>query len=219
MQGLVRALIVNADDLGHSAAVNAGIAEAHERGVVTSASLMVRRPAAAEGAAYVRATPGLGTGLHLDLDDVPAEELAAEVAGQLAAFRELVGADPTHVDTHHHVHFREPVLGVVRALGEELGVPVRDLSGDARFDGSFWGQDAGGGSDAEAISARALCALVRALPEGVTELCCHPARGRVPGTSYDAEREQELATLCDPAVRETLEREDVRLLSFRELRG
>jgi predicted glycoside hydrolase/deacetylase ChbG (UPF0249 family) len=41
-----RLLIVNADDLGLSEGVNAGIAEAHERGIVTSASLMVRQGAA-----------------------------------------------------------------------------------------------------------------------------------------------------------------------------
>ena len=41
-----RRLIVNADDLGLSAGVNRGIVEAHARGIVTSASLMVRQPAA-----------------------------------------------------------------------------------------------------------------------------------------------------------------------------
>ena len=39
-------LIVNADDFGLCAGVNQGIIEAHERGIVTSASLMVRYPAA-----------------------------------------------------------------------------------------------------------------------------------------------------------------------------
>ena len=39
-----RAAIVNADDFGQSAGINRGIVEAHERGIVTSASLMVRWP-------------------------------------------------------------------------------------------------------------------------------------------------------------------------------
>ena len=46
-----RYLIVNADDLGRSPGVNRGVIEAHAGGIVTSASLMVRWPAAAEAAA------------------------------------------------------------------------------------------------------------------------------------------------------------------------
>ena len=40
-------LIVNADDFGQSHSVNSGIIAAYEGGIVTSASLMVRWPAAA----------------------------------------------------------------------------------------------------------------------------------------------------------------------------
>jgi len=47
-------LIVNADDFGQSTGINRGIIEAHERGVVTSASLMVRWPAAIDAAQYAR---------------------------------------------------------------------------------------------------------------------------------------------------------------------
>ena len=45
-----RHLIVNADDFGYSRGVNRGIIEAHERGIVTSASLMVKQPASEEAA-------------------------------------------------------------------------------------------------------------------------------------------------------------------------
>ena len=64
-----RLLIVNADDFGMSAGINRGIAEAHERGIVTSTSLMVRWPAAKDAAVYARARPALGVGLHLDLGE------------------------------------------------------------------------------------------------------------------------------------------------------
>jgi hypothetical protein len=59
-------LVVNADDLGMSEGVNRGIIEAHERGIVTSASLMVRWGAVREAAAYAKEHPRLGVGLHLD---------------------------------------------------------------------------------------------------------------------------------------------------------
>ena len=51
----VKELVVNADDFGRSEAVNRGVAEAHERGIVTSASLMVRWVAAGAAAAYAGA--------------------------------------------------------------------------------------------------------------------------------------------------------------------
>ena len=64
-----RVLIVNADDFGRTGGINRGIARAHEEGIVTSASLMVRDPAAAEAAAYAGEHPQLGVGLHVDLGE------------------------------------------------------------------------------------------------------------------------------------------------------
>jgi len=62
-----RVLIVNADDLGRTRGINAGIFEAHQRGLVTSATLMVGYPAAAEAAAQLEEYPELGVGLHFAL--------------------------------------------------------------------------------------------------------------------------------------------------------
>jgi len=65
-----RFLIVNADDFGLSEGINQGVIAAHERGILTSASLMVRWPAAAQAAAYARASRTLDVGLHLDLGEM-----------------------------------------------------------------------------------------------------------------------------------------------------
>ena len=66
---MTRTLIVNADDFGRSAGINAGVAQAHDDGVVTSTSAMVCWPGAAEAAALVRERPTLGVGLHVDLSE------------------------------------------------------------------------------------------------------------------------------------------------------
>jgi hopanoid biosynthesis associated protein HpnK len=58
-------LIVNADDFGRTPEVNAAVARAHDTGIVTSASLMVAAPAAAEAVALARERPGLAVGLHV----------------------------------------------------------------------------------------------------------------------------------------------------------
>jgi predicted glycoside hydrolase/deacetylase ChbG (UPF0249 family) len=200
-----RFLIVNADDLGLSVAVNEGIFEAHERGVVTSASLMVGRPAAAAAAEALAEHPDLAIGLHLEPSDC---------RGQLKRFRELVGRDPTHLDSHKHVHEAEPVRAVAEAMAADLGVPLRNRR--IRYEGSFYGRP-GGQPRPEAISPDHLIQLIETLPPGWTEIGCHPAAGPVPSSSYDAERQVELRTLSDPRVKTLLNVSDVRLCSFAQV--
>ena len=60
-------MIVNADDFGRSAAVNAAVLRAHRDGILTTASLMVNEPSCAEAVALAKANPRLGVGLHLTL--------------------------------------------------------------------------------------------------------------------------------------------------------
>ena len=197
-----RFLIVNADDLGLSAAVNEGIFEAHVCGIVTSASLMVDRSAAAAAAEALAEHPDLAVGLHLEPDDCH---------GQLAGFRSLVGHDPTHLDSHKHVHEAEPVKAAAEAMAAELGIPLRNRR--IRYEGSFYGRP-GGQPQPEAISPNHLIELIETLPPGWTEIGCHPAAGPVPISSYDAERQVELRALCDPQVKILLNVSDVRLCSF-----
>jgi hopanoid biosynthesis associated protein HpnK len=68
---VARNLIVNADDLGWTAGVNRGVAEAHRNGIVTSASLLANGEAVAEAVELARDTSGLGVGVHLNLNDGP----------------------------------------------------------------------------------------------------------------------------------------------------
>jgi hopanoid biosynthesis associated protein HpnK len=68
---VARNLIVNADDLGWTAGVNRGVAEAHRNGIVTSASLLANGEAVAEAVELARDTNGLGVGVHLNLNDGP----------------------------------------------------------------------------------------------------------------------------------------------------
>ncbi len=58
-------LIVNADDFGRTAAINAAVVKAFREGIVTSASLMVAADCAAEAVEAARDNPGLAVGLHL----------------------------------------------------------------------------------------------------------------------------------------------------------
>lgn len=227
-----RFLVVNADDLGLSEAVNEGIFEAHREGIVTSASLMVRQGAAPAAAERSAAHPELAVGLHLDLgqwdyeagewtlayshcDTDDRDAVEAECRAQLERFRALLGRDPTHLDSHQHVHESEPVAGVAEALAAELRVPLRNRA--IPYEGSFYGQSGKGEPFPEGITPERLMELIRALPPGWTEIGCHPAAGPVPTSSYDAERQIELRTLRDPEVRDLLNVTGVRLCSFAQV--
>ena len=67
MSDAPRLLVVNADDFGRSASINAAVVQAHRAGILTSASLMLNESATDEAVALARENPRLGVGLHLTL--------------------------------------------------------------------------------------------------------------------------------------------------------
>src|SRR5688572_15224049 len=231
-----RAAIVNADDFGQGAGINRGIVEAHERGIVTSASLMVRWPTAPAAAAYARAHPRLSVGLHVDLGESiyrggewislyervnrrDARAVEAEIRAQLSLCRELLRRDPTNVDSHQHVHTEEPARSILEGIAVELGVPLRHYSTRVQHEGRFYGQGRTGAPLAAGITAAHLIDLLRALPAGITEVACHPGFAADLDTMYRTERQLEVKALCDPAVRRTVGDEGIELIGFAELRA
>jgi len=229
-----RAAIVNADDFGQSAGINRGIVEAHERGIVTSASLMVRWHTAPAAAAYARAHPRLSVGLHVDLGESiyrggewislyervnrrDARAVEVEIRAQLSLCRELLGRDPTHLDSHQHVHTEEPARSILDGIASELGVPLRHRSSRLRHDGRFYGQTSTGEPLTAGITPTHLVEMLRSLPEGVTEVACHPGFADDLLTMYRAERQVELDALCDPGVRRAVGDEGIALIGFADL--
>jgi chitin disaccharide deacetylase len=88
----VRRLIVNADDFGLTAGVNRGIVEAHNRGVVSSTTLMANGPAFEDAVTAARSTPNLSVGCHVVLvDGTPV--LPPDAVDTLRAIR---SAEPNH---------------------------------------------------------------------------------------------------------------------------
>jgi len=222
---------VNADDFGLSPGINRGIIEAHERGIVTSASLMVRYPAAEEAAAYARAHPSLGVGLHVDLGEwEPSESgwtaryevvrgddaraVADEVAAQLAAFRRLAGRQPSHIDSHQHVHMTGPAREVLVDVAKTLAIPLRACGDRVRYCGDFYGQARRGYPYPEGISVDQLVRIIEGLPVGITEVACHPGYADDIESFYRTERAAEIAALCDPRVRAAIAAARVTLCSF-----
>ena len=226
-------LIVNADDFGQSHGINRGVIQAYEQGIVTSASLMVRWPAAHEAAAYGRAHAGLSLGIHFDfgewtyrdktwvpvyqvLEEIDPDGVSKEVASQLAAFNHLVGQDPTHMDSHQHMHLREPFRSVLTDTARSLGVPLRSCNPVIRYCADFYGQTGEGAPLSARITVDNLIKILADLPPGTSELACHPGDATNLDTAYKFERIQEIATLCHPMVRTAIQTMKITLCSFKD---
>lgn len=222
-------VIFNADDFGYGAAVNRGILEAHDEGVVTATTLVVNGAAVDEAVAISKQRPRLSVGLHVnftneaqrlfDFDDL---ELARrELRRQFDVFRELMGRSPAHLDSHQHVHREPRRRPLFQELARQHDVPLRDEL-PVVFKGGFYGQWEYGKGERDKVSVEALSWMLRSEIHhgGIYEVSCHP--GYVdPGVSYvyHAEREWELATLCDPKIREVLAQEAIEVINYDQLKA
>ncbi len=224
----VKVIIFNADDFGYGRGINRGIVEAHERGVVTSTSLMVNTPAVREAVALAAARPALSVGLHVNFTN-EAERLVdfydpavarAELRRQFDVFVDLMGRLPTHLDSHQHVHRVRECRPAFEELAAEHGLHLRDAPPVA-YKGGFYGQWEYGVSDMEKVSFAALERILRnEIEGGFYEMCVHPGYAEAGFQSvYLAEREEELRTLTDPRVRTVLDEEGIRLIGYDDLAG
>ncbi|MGJ5814622.1 ChbG/HpnK family deacetylase [Paludibaculum fermentans] len=139
-----RLLAVNADDFGFTRDVNAGIVEAHTKGILTSTTLMANGAAFDDAVRLAGEVPTLDIGVHLVLvggesllaggrsfPKTVSELMKAVTLRQVRVYDELraqmvkifdAGLRPTHLDTHKHTHLFPPVLDAVVRLSEEFGV-------------------------------------------------------------------------------------------------
>jgi len=223
-----RYLIVNADDFGASAGINRGILECHARGIVTSTSLMVTGRAVNEAVARSQDYPALAIGLHFDVcgedeRDFDTSDVAAvkdEFHRQLDAFHHLLGRPPTHIDSHRHVHREEHLMPLFCDWVAPLRVPLR-TDGRVGYVGGFYAQWEWQVTNLEYVSVRFLQQLLREeVPEGWTEISCHPGYHSPDFQSvYLQEREAEVRTLTDSAIRETIAKLGIRLVSYADYRS
>jgi predicted glycoside hydrolase/deacetylase ChbG (UPF0249 family) len=252
---LARLLIVNADDFGRSAGVDDGIVQAHREGIVTSTTFMTNAPSTDHAASLARATPTLDIGVHLVLTygrplsdpahvaslvredgafyrpsellgrPIDRTEALTEYRAQYARARELLGREPTHIDTHHWVHDHPALSWAVCELARETGAAARTHTPAQRDEYRAKGVRTPDHFTREFqhpghIEVADLLAILERVEEGVTVLMCHPGEPDpelVATSAYARERPIELATLTDPRVRAALEQQRIALTTFAEL--
>ena len=145
--------------------------------------------------------PTLALYERIDLGDPHA--VSEELDRQLETFERLLGRPPTHIDSHQHVHLREPVREAVIAAAGSLDVPVRRITPSIAYRGEFYGQTGRGEPVPQGITPEALARIVASLTDGVTELACHPGIAWE-GSPYGEERTRETAVLSDPRAHEAV---------------
>jgi len=207
----VKYLIVNADDFGYSQGINKGIIEAHTKGVVTSTSLMVDAIAADEASGLSK-YPNLSVGLHFVLESSPniklsRPEIQAEFDRQLNKFKETMGRQPSHIDTHKiSPPENKDVEQVLRAYCGQVKVPIRGF-GFAKLIESFFGLniDGTGTPDRQKISPDAFKKALDEATDQYNEMFCHPGYSDEylrAHSSYNEFREIELKTVTDPSLKQ-----------------
>jgi predicted glycoside hydrolase/deacetylase ChbG (UPF0249 family) len=172
----------------------------------------------------------------------PYDELRAQVQRVVDA-----GIVPTHLDTHKHTHLWPPVLEAVARLGREFGIPwVRrpfDFPLNAapvplsrrivsrglgvlrgrfhrvlREHGCSTTDHFAGFQITGLFRTEDLVKLMDVIPQGSTELMCHPGRcGEAlmrARTRLKESRERELEALTSREVREAVERNGIELVNY-----
>ncbi len=170
-------------------------------------------------------------------------EVQAEWQAQIELFVTTTGRAPDHLDSHHHSSYLTPalfqaMLELARAydcgirLPEASGgdAPMEDLPPQlqdlpairrllqeyqprcpGRFVARFYGASA---------TRDVLLDILAHLPEGATEVMCHPGfadDALLRGSGYGRQRESELAILTDPEVLAEVKARRIELIPFSRL--
>ena len=244
-----RVLIVNADDFGLSKGQNYGIIEACRNGVVTSTTALVNGAAIDHAAQLGRSTPELAVGMHFVLtlgeplsampgltrdgrlgkwiwqqaeeDSLPLEEIAHELACQYHRFVELFGHEPTHIDSHHHVHMFAQIYPIVAAFAREKGIALRidrQVAAQSGLDQQAARSSAGFSSEfyGEAVSEEL---FLQTLDASIARGECHPAYVDriIMGSAYCYPRLDELDVLTAASLKAAVADRGYRLGTYRDV--
>ena len=149
-------IIFNADDLGLSRGVNAGILHCYKDGVVNSASLMTTTAYFEETVFLIQDNQLENIGLHFteapsllknhksivnadgtfkrdicNIDNVDLKEVYKEVEAQY--FRAIkAGVKINHLDSHHHIHMSYKLRKVFIEFSKKHNLPLRKIDNAAR---------------------------------------------------------------------------------------
>ena len=169
---------------------------------------------------------------HMDMNEVKEEWYA-----QIEAFIKAAGRRPTHLDSHHHSSYFAPQLfrGMLE-LAKEYNCAIRfpfthsissELEETYKHVPQFIEEFTPRRPDAflvdfydERATSEELLRLINSVNDGTTEIMCHPGyvdEAFAQESVYNFQRERELKILTDPAIKEAIEANGIKLATFADL--
>ena len=236
---MIKRLIVNADDFGMTSGVSRAIVEAHQKGIVTSTTILANcdDKVLEEAVELSKQNPNLGIGAHLlltmrapilkdqpdlidkmgnfrfnydDMDEIDPELVYLEWKAQLDRLSQHFKL--THIDSHHHVHMHKTLQPIARRLSKEYKLPLRSEKDNFPF---------GIKVALDFYKENATIDYLKNVmseEKGLLEIMVHP--GYADDTflqeisSYSNERQNELDILCSDEIKEFIESEDIELVNY-----
>lgn len=147
-------VIINADDYGYSRGINLAIIDSHKLGILTSGTIMAGMPGFEDAVRLAKENPSFGVGVHLTLtcgypvlsghktivtetgafrkqpqyyhanNDYDTDEILREWDAQIKKVIDA-GIQPTHLDSHHHIHTLPQHQPIFLELARKYNLPVR----------------------------------------------------------------------------------------------
>jgi predicted glycoside hydrolase/deacetylase ChbG (UPF0249 family) len=164
-------------------------------------------------------------------------EVRAEWHAQIETFIKAAGRKPTHLDSHHHSSYFAPQLfrGMLE-LAKEYDCAIRfpftnEISSELEetykhipdlikefnprtpdsFLVDFYDEGA---------THKDLLRLINSVKDGITEIMCHPGHvdeAFAQESVYNFQRERELKILTDPSIKQAIETNGIKLITFANL--
>lgn len=241
---MIKKLIINADDFGMCEGNTLGILLAHEKGLVTSTTVMMNMPYAKWALDKAKNYPDLGIGVHLTLTmgkpllpgkksytddegnflrpsayedgfpDGDPEEVYEEWKAQIEEFIKYTGHLPTHLDSHHHVHMEHRQVEVIKRLAKEYNLPIRQTKPIIDHYFPAFTNFYAKGVNFETF--KQICET----DNDIVEIMSHPALADerlMHVTSYNLPRMKELELLMSDEFKNYIKDNNIELISYKDI--
>lgn len=257
----MKKVIINADDFGYSPAVNAGIVKSFQDGILTSTTLMANMPGCENALQLSKACPDLGVGIHLVLtcgyamtegetissngkfyslqdyhvrrSGMNDDEIFDEWCFQIDYLLDR-GLQPTHIDSHHHLHTFPENLEITQKIAAKYSLPFRNAYGLENHI-SLPSQIGATGfldltnhpnirdlsqsfRDNKVACLKEISAVLHHIePDSITELMVHPAyvdEILLFNSSFNIARVKEVSLLCDEDVADLFRENQIELYHY-----